>query len=377
MSGTAVGSRPIDAAAVARLNRLRRRLTALLRSLSSMPVWEVLTLGLLSILLVAMIDFATGPLLSLAIFYLIPVVATAWLAGRAAGIALAVAGTVAWSVSDSLGPVAEPWSTTSYWDSITLFALFVFFVVLVNWLKITWEQENRLLAEVQARLLPKEIPEVEGCEIASEWRPAGVVGGDYYDVLRVDGGATALCIADVSGKGMPAALVMSNVQAGLRALITEGVPPARLLGRLNDLLRENVRTGTFVTLFLGVLDPGGHRLVFSNAGHNPPILMRADGTFQRLFGGGPVLGVLPGSVYEAHEVVVGPGDRLVMYTDGLTERADDDGEEYGEARLVEMLSANRRQSAAGLRDAIVADVTAFSTSAFEDDLTVLVAAILK
>jgi sigma-B regulation protein RsbU (phosphoserine phosphatase) len=202
-----------------------------------------------------------------------------------------------------------------------------------------------------------------------------VVGGDYYDVLRVDGGAIALCIADVSGKGMPAALVMSNVQAGLRALITEGVPPARLLGRLNDLLRDNVRTGTFVTLFLGALDPDGRRLVFSNAGHNPPILMRPDGSFDRLFGGGPVLGVLPDSAYEAHEITVATGDRLVMYTDGLTERADDKGEEYGEARLLDVLRANRQLGAAGLRDAIVADVTAFSTSAFEDDLTVLVAAI--
>jgi hypothetical protein len=164
----ALDPRLADAAAVARLNRLRRRLAALLRSASSMPAWAVAILGLLCILLVGVVDFATGPLLSLVIFYLIPVVATAWLAGRAAGAALAVAATVAWSVSDSLGPVAEPWSAISYWDSITLLALSVFFVVLVNWLKITWEQENRLLAEVQTRLLPTEIPEVERCEIASE-----------------------------------------------------------------------------------------------------------------------------------------------------------------------------------------------------------------
>jgi serine phosphatase RsbU (regulator of sigma subunit) len=365
----------IDPHALARVNRLRRRAVALLDAFSAMPRGVVFAIGLFAVLLVSVVDYVTGPLLSLALLYLIPIVFSAWFLGRGAGNAVAVFATVASAIADQLAPAAPQRSAISYWNDASVLAVFLGVVYLVTMLRTTWTYDNNLVAEVQASLLPAEITQVEGCEIAGEWRPAGVVGGDYYDVLPVAGGSVALCVADVSGKGMPAALLMSNLQAGLRALIGEGLGLSDLVTRLNALIAGNVGESRFITLFLGVLDPLGRRLAFCNAGHNPPILMRPDGSWERLSTGGPVLGVMPRAIYRDEQVTVGPGDRLILYTDGLTERTAANGEEFGDTRLIEVVRANRQRDATGLRDAVVASVTGFGTGSFEDDLTILVVAV--
>jgi len=365
----------IDPRALARVNRLRPRAVALFEAFSVMPRAAVFALGVVAVLAVGVIDYVTGPVLSLAVFYLIPIVFVAWRLGRGAGNTLAFVAAVASAVAEQLELAAEHRPAISYWNAASLLMVFLGVVYLVTVLRTTWAYDNNLLAEVQASLLPGEILPVRGCEIAGEWRPAGVVGGDYYDVLPVAGGATALCVGDVSGKGMPAALLMSNVQASLRALISDGLTPARLLARLNSLVSSHLSGRRFITLFLGVLDPLGRRLAFCNAGHNPPILMRSDGSWRRLPTGGPVLGVLPAAAYTDDEVLLRPGDRLVLYTDGLTERTAVTSEEFGEARLVEVMSANRQRNASGLRDAIMTSSATFGTRYFEDDLTILVVAV--
>jgi sigma-B regulation protein RsbU (phosphoserine phosphatase) len=148
-----------------------------------------------------------------------------------------------------------------------------------------------------------------------------------------------------------------------------------LVARLNALIAGNVGEGRFITLFLGVLDPLGQRLAFCNAGHNPPILMRSDGSWERLSTGGPVLGVMPRAIYRDEQVTAGAGDRLILYTDGLTERTNANGEEFGDTRLLEVVRANRAKDAIGLRDAIVNSVEKFGIRSFEDDLTILVVAV--
>jgi serine phosphatase RsbU (regulator of sigma subunit) len=365
----------VDRLAVARVNRLRPRAVALLDRFSAMPRGAVLAIGLAAVFVVGVIDYVTGPVLSVAFFYLIPVVFTAWLLGRAAGNAAAVVAAVTSSVADQLAFTVEHRPIVSYWNDASLLAIFIGVVYLVTILRTTWTYDNTLLAEVQASLLPAEIPPVKGCEIAAEWRPAGVVGGDYYDVLPVANGSVALCVADVSGKGMAAALLMSNVQASLRALIGSSRTVGDLVTTLNALASPNLSRSKFITLFLGVLDPLGRKLTFCNAGHNPPILMRPAGSCERLSTGGPVLGVMSGAAYTDERVIVGPGDRLVVYTDGLTERAAANGEEFGDTRLIEVVRANRAKDATGLRDAIVNAVETFGTGPFEDDLTILVVAI--
>ena len=366
---------PATTSVVVKLNQLSRRATTLFAFFEAMPRVGLFSLVLTCIFAIGVVDSLTGPLVSFAIFYLVPVVLGTWLLGRNAGIWLAVAAGLVWGLADQLGPFAAPRAPLSYWNDAALLAVFLLVLFLVNSLKTTWDYENELLADVQARLLPGTMPQDERYEIAGRWRPAGVVGGDYYDALPLDRGRVALCIADVSGKGMLAALVMSNVQAAVRVLAHDSHSPRELLAHINHLAFTNTRLGTFVTMFYCVLDPGAGTLVFSNAGHNPPILARRDGSLARLSNGGPVLGVFADAAYAEGELSIAGGDRLVLFTDGLSEHATASGEEFGESRLVETVLAHRENPASELCDAIVAAAVAHSGSRFEDDLTLLIAAI--
>jgi hypothetical protein len=328
--------------------------------------------GLAVVLLVGLLDWATAPLISFAIFYLIPVLAVTWLAGRLCGSLLALAAALAWALADQLGPASAPRTPISYWNDVTLLLVFLLVVSFVSSLKTTWEREGTLLAEVQRHLLPASLPAIPGCEVAAAWRPAGVMAGDYYDVLPLGGGALALCIADVSGKGIPAALVMSNVQAAVRALADREPAPARLVERLNSLATVSTRPVTFITLFYGVLEPGTGRLRYCNAGHNPPLLVRRDGSVEQLERGGPILGFFPEARFAGGETALGAGDSLVLYTDGLSEHGEVSGEQFGEERIVSTVRSHPGATAQELCAHLVAAAEAHGGALLEDDLTLLV-----
>ena len=202
-----------------------------------------------------------------------------------------------------------------------------------------------------------------------------MVGGDCFDFYSFGESKLALSIADVSGKGMPAALLMSNLQAALKATAAEEVPPDQLCARVNRIICGNVSPGRYITAFYGLLDSSSNRLVFTNAGHNAPILARLDGSWQRLAEGGAPLGLFPDWNYEKGEVEFAPGDRLVLYTDGITEVSGETGEEFGEERLVMVLLENRHLSAPELQAKILAEVARFSGGRFEDDATLVLVAV--
>jgi serine phosphatase RsbU (regulator of sigma subunit) len=225
--------------------------------------------------------------------------------------------------------------------------------------------------EIQAALLPKDIPILEGYEISGAWLPTRSVSGDYYDILPLAENKIAICIGDVCGKGMPAALLMANVQAAVRAVAGESVSPADLCQRVNRILCENVAEGRFVTFFYGVIYAKARRLVYTCAGHNPPLLVRADGTVTRLDKGGTVLGLFAAWQYESSEITFSTGDRLLLFTDGLTEAQSTTGEEFGEERLIRLLSSRPELSAKELQDTIVSSVSEFSSGNFHDDVTLL------
>src|SRR5215471_8306705 len=199
------------------------------------------------------------------------------------------------------------------------------------------EQELEDARDIQKRLLPRDIPEFPGYQIATAWQPARTVGGDYYDIFKLSDRHLAVCIADVSGKGMPAALLMSNVQAAVHAFASDATTPARLCERLNRMVSANTDCDRFITFFYGMLDLELGRFVYSNAGHNAPILLRGDGTLERLECGGPVLGPLSNYRYEQADIPFAGRDRLLFFTDGITEARNPQGDEFGEARLVELL----------------------------------------
>jgi sigma-B regulation protein RsbU (phosphoserine phosphatase) len=228
---------------------------------------------------------------------------------------------------------------------------------------------------VQRGFLPKEIPQLAGYEISGAWLPARVVGGDYFDIYAFSESKLALSIADVSGKGMSAALLMSNLQAALKATASEQVQPEQLCARVNRIICDNVAPDKFITAFYGLLDGACNRLVFTNAGHNAPILARRDGSWLRLSEGGVPLGLFPDWNYERGEVQLAAGDRLVLFTDGVTEASSAAGEEFGEERLVKVLLENRHLSAGKLQEKILAEVNRFSGGRFEDDATLVVLAV--
>ncbi|HWP42507.1 MAG TPA: SpoIIE family protein phosphatase [Blastocatellia bacterium] len=233
-------------------------------------------------------------------------------------------------------------------------------------------QEFEEARAIQQRLLPKEIPQLRGFEISCAWRPARTVSGDYFDVLRLSETQLALCIADVSGKGLAAALLMSNLQAAVKAFASGSISPPELCDRVNRVVSSNMAEDRFITLFYCVIDSESRRLVYTNAGHNPPVLVRRDGPEMRLEAGGVVLGPFQQWSYEQGEVALCSGDRLLLYTDGITEAEGPDDSQFGEQQLIELLVCNRQLSARDLEDLVMKSVTRFSGGEFRDDATLVV-----
>jgi sigma-B regulation protein RsbU (phosphoserine phosphatase) len=233
-------------------------------------------------------------------------------------------------------------------------------------------EEARL---IQRGLLPTSVPDVAGITIAVAWQPANGVGGDCFDTLPFSTGL-GVSVADVAGKGLPAALLMSNLQAAVRAFAQEAAAPSSICGSVNRLLCRNMASGRFVTFCYARIDVAGRRILYANAGHNPPLLVRADGSIERLGTGGMVLGVFPDNAYEQSELPLRSGDRLVFYTDGITEARNAAGDEYEESGLVKAALAVRDCGVEAMKDAILADVTAFSGGHFDDDATLIVVGVV-
>jgi phosphoserine phosphatase RsbU/P len=237
------------------------------------------------------------------------------------------------------------------------------------------EQELDKAREIQQGLLPKKIPQVRGLEVAGAWQPARVVGGDYFDVLKFSESKIGVCIGDVVGKGISAALLMANLQASFRAFASEAVSPGALVSKLNEVISNNIAADKFVTFCYCMIDTTDNRLTYASAGHCPPILFHKSGESVPLKEGGTPLGIFPDREYEHAGLQLESGDRLVLYTDGLTEAMNSDEEEFGEQRLVELGSRNIALSASEMLAAIKKEVVSFCNASFQDDFTLVVVAV--
>jgi sigma-B regulation protein RsbU (phosphoserine phosphatase) len=237
------------------------------------------------------------------------------------------------------------------------------------------EQELQRAREIQQSLLPKEIPQLPGIAVATAWHPARAVGGDYFDVLRLDSNRLALCIADVSGKGVSAALLMANVQASLRASVRDLDSPARVCTIVNRMLCESIAANKFVTFFCGVLDARTRAFRYCNAGHPYPILVSAGAAHTLDHASGAVLGVFPSWNYQESSIDLKCGDRLLLFTDGISESEDAQGEEFGVERVAAFGKAHAASSAAELNQQLLAQVSDFCGAQFQDDATLVVLAV--
>ena len=234
-------------------------------------------------------------------------------------------------------------------------------------------QEMQRAREIQQSLLPKEIPQLAGFEVAAAWRPAREVSGDYYDVFKLDEHRLGVCIADVVGKGVAAALLMANVQAAVRAYASSAENAAQLCAKVNRLLCENLATGKFVTFLYGVLDNETRTFDYCNAGHVYPILV-SQGAVRSIEAGGAALGVFPQWEYENAAVALKPGDRLLLVTDGITEASNANEQEFGEEKLAEAALRNGKRAAAEMSGLLLEEVSSYCESRFHDDATLLVIA---
>ena len=225
--------------------------------------------------------------------------------------------------------------------------------------------------EIQRSLLPKEIPQVSGFEIEGAWEPASVVGGDYYDVIRLSPSRLGICIADVSGKSVSAALLMANVQASVRAFAADSTLPSALCSRVNSVLCANIAMGKFVTLFYAVLDADRGSFSYTNAGHLLPILLHGNGEVEELQNGGAVIGVFPEWKYEDSIVQLKAGDRLLLFTDGITEASAPGGEEFGESRLIAGAQSYWGRPIPELKSGLLASVKEFCAGQLCDDATLV------
>jgi len=234
------------------------------------------------------------------------------------------------------------------------------------------EEDLRIAAEIQQGLLPRSLPTPEGFEIAAQTIPTQQVGGDCYDVIELGGGRILFSIADVSGKGTPASLLMANVQAAVRTLAQLDLPLDDFTARINDVIYQNTSPDKFITAFFGVLDTAAGSFSYVNAGHNPPLLF-SQGNIQQLDHGGVILGIMPSFIpYEVGSVTMQPGDLLMLYTDGVSDALSREREEYGEPRLRALFAGDRSCSAAEGMERLREDIFTFTSGAPQfDDITIL------
>jgi sigma-B regulation protein RsbU (phosphoserine phosphatase) len=233
------------------------------------------------------------------------------------------------------------------------------------------EAELAQASEIQRSLLPAGPPPCSGYEIAGYSLPCRSVGGDYYDYLQYEDGRLGLVIGDVSGKGLPAALMVSSLQARIQMLSEMTPEPATAMRALNKSLSQRCPLGTFITFFYALLDPATGRMSYTNAGHNYPLLLRAGGQVERLSEGGTVLGLFANTGYEQHQVQLEPGDLLALYSDGVTEATNAEGREFGEQGLIEFLASHRFARCAEIATGLAECVRRWSgKSSFADDFTI-------
>jgi sigma-B regulation protein RsbU (phosphoserine phosphatase) len=235
------------------------------------------------------------------------------------------------------------------------------------------EEQLSIARTIQKTFLPDKVPEIKGYDIWGVNIPSEEVGGDYYDFIKIVENQLGIAIADVSGKGIPAALIMASYRASLIAEIRNNYAIRTICNKVNNLLCESTEPSNFVTGVYGVLDSKNSIFTFSNCGHNPGLLLRTDGRIEELFEGGMLLGVRRNATYEERPVYLAPQDILCLFTDGISEAENQDGEQFQTERIIETITESRYLSSAEMGQKLIDQVTLFSKdNILVDDITLII-----
>jgi serine phosphatase RsbU (regulator of sigma subunit) len=236
------------------------------------------------------------------------------------------------------------------------------------------EEQLNLARQIQQGFLPQSLPETPGLDVAARSRFCLEVAGDYYDVIVLDDDRTLLAVGDVSGKGAGAALIMANLQASLRIAAKMGLEPREIVAQINNLIYTNTPNEQYITFFMGIFNPKSSTLTYVNAGHNPPLVFDGNGRTRELEVGGLIVGVIEHAVYEQEEMKLNPGERILLYTDGVTEASSIDGEEFGVVRMKQYLNAISKRTPQDVLVSLESEVLRFhGRKMLEDDSTLLMA----
>jgi sigma-B regulation protein RsbU (phosphoserine phosphatase) len=331
------------------------------------------------------LDYRAAPDVSFIIFYLPPVLLATWYAGFIPGLILSVFAALLWFYDDVSG-VTFTRNVTLYWDTISRCFVFVLTVKLVSTLKNRMEKEKlaeqekisrefEIARNVQTRLLPAYVPQLPGIKLGGICVPAQQVGGDYYDFIQLTPTKIGIAIGDVSGKGLPSALTMAQLQGMVRStayLYPDN--PAAVMKVLNRLLMESTDLNRFVTFFYGLFDSDSKTFTYSNAGHYPAVLLKNGDSHEtiHLAAVGTVLGVNSTAQYQDRSVSMGAGDSLILYTDGITEATNQADEEFGENRLIDSFSEHSFAELDQLCKMVLTDVVRFANhDSQQDDMTLV------
>lgn len=362
-------------------------MTISVKRFSSQPKPFILAISLIYVALLGLIDAAFDPELSFLVLYLAPVLFAAWFAGRNASFVVCFGCFLVWLLDELRHAYVYSHAVIPYWNlagNLTIFLGFSYAVVELHGSverrrvaeRERYEREIRIAQEVQALLFPSVLPRLKTLEYTAVCRPARGVAGDYYDFFRVNGGKVGFVVADVSGKGISAALLMARLQGLMRSHASlYGTRVADFIAELNRTMFLGPGSSRYVTLFYGVYDDATGELVYVNAGHNPPFLWRAgDRSLTVLSSGGTVVGLLPDRSYVQDSTVLYPGDILVLFTDGVTETENPMGGFFGEDGLTVILRGHNVLPPSELQKLILDELDRFrQTAPLQDDLTLVVA----
>jgi sigma-B regulation protein RsbU (phosphoserine phosphatase) len=235
------------------------------------------------------------------------------------------------------------------------------------------QEEMRLAYEIQVDLLPKSQPVLTGYQVAGKSIPAKDVGGDYFDFIPIRDNSLAFCLGDISGKGIPAALLMANLQATLRGQTLMGKDCKACVSFANEILYHSTAPNKFATLFYGVIDGSKNELSYCNGGHNNPFFFSRENKLTPLDKGGLIVGIMPSVPYEEETIPFNPGDLLIIFSDGITEAMNNSEEEFSEQRLIDLIIKNRNETPENLIDIIIKSVKDFSGGQSQsDDITLVI-----
>jgi sigma-B regulation protein RsbU (phosphoserine phosphatase) len=336
-------------------------------------------------------DYLTGAEISFSAFYLAPIVLAAWFVAAEAGFLCAVLSLVAWILDYLHSGRAYSHVTILYWNAFGEAAVFLTVAEVVRRVRSEVDKQRQLtlrlraayrsldreleiIGDIQRSLLPASLPEVPGYRLAVHYATSARSGGDYYDFFPLPGGRLGILIADASGHSSPAAVLMAIVRVLAHTAAEALAPPDELLAAINRRLAANVLPGQFVTACYAVLDPASRTLVYSLAGHNPPLVARDGAAVVEEFAnvGGPPLGIFERASFSRHSLRLDAGGTVLFYTDGLTEARDGDSRFFGEERVRELLVRHRRAAPEEIRDRLVVAVREFTGPAPPaDDLTLV------